>query len=234
MTRLLALSLVALLAACGGGGSGGGDGGTPAPGEGTPPPTDSTPDGGATGGTNSLAVTGTRAFTPAGQVGITSTASPCTIRGTSTSASVVAVVVASEPLTCDTVSASRPSSLLHISVARVRNDQQAASAVTTGTYPIRIGEAPLDEPSAAVTVLKSASGGVDAPDLGGGIGIGGSVTLTSVGDTIVGTVDVSLIGGGTVTGSFSVASCAAPTPATACFAVGGTPPVPIQFPTAAP
>jgi hypothetical protein len=240
MSRLLALSLAVLLAACGGGGSDGGDSATPA---GNPPdannpgnnpggnnPGDSNPGTSNPGTSNPdpnapLAVTGSLAFTPVGQVGVASTtATRCTLNSVISSTSVVAVVVTSDALVCgnSTVSAANRTQLL-VRVTRHRSDNQPASPVEVGTYTIASTDVPADEPRAHVGVRRWNESNVDDIPAGfSGIVRSGTVTLTSVGPTIAGTVDAILQGDNRVTGSFSVPACATPSQDEICAVAGGT------------
>jgi hypothetical protein len=253
MSRLLALSLTVLLAACGGGGSGGGDSppaGNPAGGDnpGANPGTNNpgTSDPGANPGTSNpgtntpdptgpLAVTGNDlAFTPTGSIAIAGPATRCIVSATIYSMSVVAIAATTYPVACGGFIDERgDTSFLLVSVVRQRTDGQDATPIPTGTYSLTPTTA--DEPGAIVRVAKRGADGQLVPaSLFGGTATAGTVTLTSVGATIAGSVDATLPGGQRVVGAFSVPACATPTAADICAAATGRPAPTTTFPNGTP
>lgn len=214
MIRPLALSLTVFVAACGGGGGGGGDGGG-----------GGNPNGGGTPGpvTAAVEVTGALSFQPAGWVAASSTASPCGITGTSTSA--VVLLATSYPLTCGTVAENRANSTqLVIVIARTGQGGQPAGPIEPRAYALR-QDTPAGEPVAFVGVRKKdASCGDDPASLFGGSARSGTVTITAVGATVDGTVDALLNNGDRVAGTFSIPVCTGATGAdVACIGAGRPP-----------
>jgi hypothetical protein len=219
------LCLAGLLLACGGGGNG--DGGTPTGGTptggtptggtptgGTPTggtPTGGTPTGGTpTGGTGQLAVVGgPLAFTPAGLLAIAVTNASCTVNSATSNTSAVGVIATSHSSSCSVVAENKANaSTLLVVVTRSREDGQPASAVAPGTYTISATSPGPDQPAPFVAVLKTnATCDVDLASVLAGVATGGTVTLTSVSGTVAGSVSATLAGGGTVSGSFSLAPC---------------------------
>jgi hypothetical protein len=208
MARPLALCLAALLAACGGGG---GDGGTPNPGGGGPNPDP----GGGGGGTGALTVTGPNAFTPAAQVGATITNLACARLAGPVNYSAVLVRATAHPTTCSTALENKASSsFVLIRIWRERPDGPA-DAIAAGDYPINAPPA-AGQPTVQVNLVRTnASCGFDNPFTDNSGAVAGTVKLTSVGETIAGSVDATLATvGARVTGTFSVPSCTLPTAAT--------------------
>jgi hypothetical protein len=147
---------------------------------------------------------------PAGFSTFTMNGVTCTSGGGgSTSTSAVALVANSYASTCATLAQDKANaSTMIVGVFRQRSDGQAASPVAAGTYAITTSSPPADTPFAVALVLKNDATCNVSPLGGFTAAISGTVTLTSVSGTISGSVDVTMLDGGRVTGDFSVAPCA--------------------------
>jgi hypothetical protein len=213
MVRLLAVTLVLLVAACGGGGSGDG-GGAPNPGGGTTDPGGGTTDpGGGTGGdtnppgggTSPLAVTSTLTpLTPQSLLGAVATNVACTRNGVGAYYSAIRIVATSWVATCEGFRDNKANSTtLDVLVRRTSNGPSPVP-IAPGQYQVGAS----GDTAAVIRVAKKdvwCGPGTNVNNWG--MGTAGTVTVTSVSPRLEGSVDATLSNGARVTGVFSTAIC---------------------------
>lgn len=214
MARLLAMTLVALLVACGGGSSGGDKpltpgGGTTDPGTGAGG--DTNPPG---GGTSPLAVaSASTPLTPLTLLGAVATNVACTRNGEGAYYSAIRIVATSWAATCEGFRDNKANSTtLDILVRRMRSGP-APDPIAPGQYQVGAS----GDTAAEIRVAKKDAqcGPGSNVTANWGMGVSGTVTVTSVSPRLEGSVDATLSNGARVTGSFSAAICGT-SPGDAC------------------